>query len=114
MGTGLLQNRYFTRFEQEVLLNIQRGLLDRTLRFPKLFFDDKEIGYLMSCFTSDVRGLRWFFSSTLVRIASSVLRFLGGVAFRIYLEWRLAAVSLSSSCRAWYWLCASSRVGRGF
>ena len=94
MLTGLLQQWYFTRFEQEVLLDIQHDLLDRTLHFPKSFFDDKEIGYLMSRLSSDVRGLRWFFSSTLVHIASSVLRFLGGVALLVYLEWRLAVVSL--------------------
>ncbi len=97
-GSGMvatqLERWTFTRFEQEVLLDIQHGLLDRTLRFPKSFFDDKEIGYLMSRLSSDVRGLRWFFSSTLVYIASSALRFVGGLALLVYLEWRLAAVSL--------------------
>lgn len=97
-GSGMvatqLERWTFTRFEQEVLLDIQHDLLDRTLRFPKSFFDDKEIGYLMSRLSSDVRGLRWFFSSTLVSIASSVLRFFGGVALLVYLDWRLAAVSL--------------------
>jgi len=94
MLANLLQRWTFTRFEQEVLLDIQRDLLDRTLRFPQSFFDDKEVGYLMSRLSSDVQGLRWFFSSTLVHIASSALRFLGGVALLVYLEWRLAAVSL--------------------
>ena len=94
MLTGLLQQWYFARFEQEVLLDIQHDLLDRTLHFPKSFFDDKEVGYLMSRLSSDVGGLRWFFSSTLVNIASSALRFLGGAAMLVYLEWRLAVVSL--------------------
>ena len=92
--TGLLQQFTFARFEQEVLLDIQRDLLDRTLRFPKSFFDDKEIGYLMSRLSSDVHGLRWFFSSTLVYIISNVLRFVGGTVLLFYLEWRLALVAL--------------------
>ncbi len=94
MLTGTLQQFYFTRFEQEVLLDIQRDLLDRTLRFPKSFFDEKETGYLMSRLLSDVQGLRWFFSSTLVYIASNVLRFIGGVALVFYLEWRLALATI--------------------
>ncbi len=94
MAFGSLQQFYFTHFEQQVLLDIQRDLLDRTLRFPKSFFDEKETGYLMSRLLSDVEGLQWLFSSTLVYIATETLRFVGGVAFLFYLEWRLAVVTL--------------------
>jgi ABC-type multidrug transport system fused ATPase/permease subunit len=94
MLIGLLQGFYFARFEQTVVLDIQHDLLDRTLHFPKSFFDDKEVGYLMSRLSSDVQGVRWFFSSTLVYIISNVLRFVGGVALLIYLDWKLAGVSL--------------------
>ncbi len=91
---GALQHYYFARFEQEVLLDIQGDLLDRTLRFPKSFFDDQEIGYLMSRLSSDVMGLRWFFSSTIVNVLNNALRLLGGIALLFYLEWRLALVAL--------------------
>jgi ABC-type bacteriocin/lantibiotic exporter with double-glycine peptidase domain len=91
---GLVQQYFFTRFEQEVLFDIQQALLDRTLRLPKSFFDSKETGYLMSRLLGDVGGLRWFFSSTLVYIFTSVLRFTGGAIFLVYLNWRLAAFVL--------------------
>jgi len=94
MLASLLERFYFARFEQEVLLDIQHDLLDRALRFPKSFFDDKETGYLMSRLSSDVQGLRWFFSSTLVLIMSNVLRLVGGVVLLLYLEWKLAIVAL--------------------
>jgi len=81
---------YFTRFEQEVILDIQQSLLDHVLRLPKSFFDANQTGYLMSRLSSDVQGLRWFFSSAIVYIFSNCLRFMGGIAFLIYLEWRLA------------------------
>jgi len=87
---SLLQQFYFTRFEQGVILDIQQSLLDHTLRFPKSFFDSNQTGYLMSRLSSDVQGLRWFFSGTIVHILNNLLRFIGGVAFLIYLEWRLA------------------------
>jgi ABC-type multidrug transport system fused ATPase/permease subunit len=38
--------------------------------------------------------VQWFFSQTLVYALSSVLRFVGGVAFLFYLEWRLALAVL--------------------
>lgn len=88
--TRLLQTFYFARFEQEVTLDIQQDLLDRTLRLPKSFFDANQTGYLMSRLSSDVDGVRWFFSSTIVHIIGNMVRFLGGVGLLFYLEWRLA------------------------
>jgi len=91
---GILQQYFFTRFEQEVLLEIQQTLFDRTLRLPKSFFDDKETGYLMSRLLGDVGGVRWFFSSTMVHIFTSFIRFAGGAVFLLYLNWRLALAVL--------------------
>jgi len=87
---NLFQRYYFARFEQEVTLDIQRNLLDHTLRLPKSFFDDSQTGYLMSRLSTDVEGLRWFFSSTVVFILSNIVRCLGGLGLLFYLEWRLA------------------------
>jgi ABC-type bacteriocin/lantibiotic exporter with double-glycine peptidase domain len=87
---NVFQQFYFTRFEQEVILDIQQSLLDHVLRLPKSFFDANQTGYLMSRLSSDVQGLRWFFSGTIVYMFSNCLRFMGGIAFLIYLEWRLA------------------------
>jgi ABC-type multidrug transport system fused ATPase/permease subunit len=91
---GILQSFYVTRFEQDVLLDIQEDLLNRTLRFPKSFFDSTQTGYLMSRLSSDVHGLTWFFSGTVVSIIDNILRFSGGVVLLLYLEWRLAVAVL--------------------
>ena len=91
---GILQQYYFTRFEQEVLLEIQQTLFERTLRLPKAFFDGKETGYLMSRLLGDVGGVRWFFSSTIIHIFTSFIRFVGGAVFLLYLNWRLALAVL--------------------
>lgn len=87
---NLLQKYYFARFEQEVTLDIQKDLLDHTLSLPKSFFDDNQTGYLMSRLSSDVEGLRWFFSGTIVQIFSNTIRCIGGLGLLFYLEWRLA------------------------
>jgi ABC-type bacteriocin/lantibiotic exporter with double-glycine peptidase domain len=94
MACSHLQGFYFARFEQTVSLDIQESLLGRTMRFPTSFFDDKGTGYLMSRLTSDVQGVRLFFSSYLVHIATSALKLIGGLAMIFYLEWRLALVTL--------------------
>jgi len=94
MGAGIVQQYYFTRFEQDVMLDLQKNLLDHALHLPKAFFDDKETGYLISRLSSDVWGLRWFFSSNIIYIISSVFSFIGGVVFVFYLEWRLGIVAL--------------------
>jgi ABC-type multidrug transport system fused ATPase/permease subunit len=94
MGLGGLQQFYFTRFEQAVILDIQSDLFERLLHFPKSFFDETETGYLMSRIQEDVYGVQWFFSQTLVYAFSSLLRFIGGMAFLFYLEWRLALAVL--------------------
>lgn len=87
---NLFQKYYFARFEQEVTLDIQHNLFDHTLRLPKSFFDDIQTGYLMSRLSTDVEGLRWFFSSTVVFILSNIVRCMGGFGLLFYLEWRLA------------------------
>ena len=94
MVASPLENYFFTRFELDVLLDIQGDLLDHTLRLPKSFFDDKETGYLMSRLSSDVQALQWFFSSTLVYLFTNVIRFIGGVVMLFWMEWRLALITV--------------------
>jgi ABC-type multidrug transport system fused ATPase/permease subunit len=88
----MLQEFYFARFEQRITLDIQQDLIDRVLRFPKTFFDNIQTGYLMSRLTEDVDGIRWFFSNTIVYIFSNIIRFVGGICFLFYLEWRLSII----------------------
>jgi ABC-type multidrug transport system fused ATPase/permease subunit len=44
----------------------------------------------MSRLSTDVEGLRWFFSSTIIHIISNIVRFVGGLGLLFYLEWRMA------------------------
>jgi ABC-type multidrug transport system fused ATPase/permease subunit len=88
----MLQEFYFARLEQRITLDIQHDLLARVLRFPKKFFDDHQTGYLMSRLLEDVDGIRWFFSDTIVHVLSNTIRFIGGLCFLFYLEWRLSLI----------------------
>ncbi len=86
----LVERYVFTRFEHRVTRDLQEELYDRTLRFPKAFFDQRAVGRMMHRLGADVMGMRLLFSATLIRILENLLRFAGGLAFLLYLEWRLA------------------------
>jgi ABC-type multidrug transport system fused ATPase/permease subunit len=86
----LFQQFFFARFEKEVILHIQRDLFEHALRLPKSIFDRNQTGYLMSRLSSDVQGLAFFFSETVVSIFENTLRIVGGIILLFFLEWRLA------------------------
>ena len=92
--SGIVEQYSFSRFQLAITLDMQHTILDHTLQLPKTFFDDKEVGYLMSRVVSDVQGLSWFFSQTVVYIFTNLLRFIGGIIFLFFLEWRLALVTI--------------------
>ena len=88
--SGKIQGFYNTRFDQKVMLHLQESLLSRVFALPKTFFDKIHRGYLMSRLTSDLSGVKWFFSSTIVQMFTQIVRFVGGAIFLFYLEWRIA------------------------
>jgi ABC-type bacteriocin/lantibiotic exporter with double-glycine peptidase domain len=90
----VIEDFTFARFEQAITLDIRQSLFERVLHFPKSFFDDIRTGYLMSRLSDDAEGLHWFFSSTIAYVLSNLIRFVGGVFFLFYLEWRLAVIVL--------------------
>ena len=86
----LYQQYYFERFHQEVVLDIQAGLLDRVFHFGKSFFDANHTGYLLERLEGDVHGMGWFFSGSMAALVENLFRFVGGAIFLVYLDWRLA------------------------
>src|SRR3990170_2609917 len=89
---NLYQQYYFDRFNRDVVLDIQSGLLDRVFHYPRTFFDKTRTGYLMNRLESDVQGMGWFFSGTMAVMIENVFRFLGGLIFLLYLDWRLTLI----------------------
>jgi ABC-type bacteriocin/lantibiotic exporter with double-glycine peptidase domain len=89
---NLYQHYYFDLFDREVVLDIQSSLLDRVFHYPRTFFDKTQTGYLMNRLESDVQGMGWFFSSTMAVMIENIFRFLGGLIFLLYLDWRLTLI----------------------
>lgn len=88
--SGMLQGFFSTRFQQSVTLDIQKELLERTLSLPKAFFDSARTGYLISRIQNGASGVQWFFSGIVVQLLTQSIRFIGGLMFLFYLEWRIA------------------------
>lgn len=91
---GILGRYVFSSLQVDVSVDLQQKLLEHTLKLPKAFFDDKEVGYLMSRMVTDVEGISWFFSQTVVYILTNILRFIGGLVFLFILEWRLSIAAI--------------------
>jgi ATP-binding cassette, subfamily B, bacterial MsbA len=91
---AMLQRYILTVYHQELSLDIQEALYERTLRYPKEFFDKHETGYLMTRLSGDVGGVTWFFSETVVHLVQNLIYFFVGAALLFYLEWRLALCML--------------------
>jgi ABC-type bacteriocin/lantibiotic exporter with double-glycine peptidase domain len=87
---NLLQEFYLARFEQSAILDIQQELFGHCLSLPKSFFDAQETGYLMSRLSTDIQGLRWLFSDTIVQMLANCFRLAGGIILLLYLDWKLA------------------------
>jgi len=73
--TSFLTNYFFNLFNQEVLVRIKKDLFHRILRLPLSFFDKTQTGYLLSRIR-EVEGLRFFFSSFLVRFVIGIFEFI--------------------------------------
>ena len=112
MAVNPAQEYVSTRFEQAVLIDLERYLIDRVLHFPKSFFDQREVGYLRQRLTGDVQGLRFFLSATLARTITSVVRLVVGVVMLFALKWQLALPALIALPLLAFWSRYFSRKSR--
>jgi len=100
--SGMLQGFFSTRFQQRVTLDVQENLLERTLSLPKAFFESTRTGYLVSRIRNGANGIQWFFSGTVVQVLTQSVRFIGGLIFLFYLEWRIAVPVTLSLPVTWF------------
>ena len=90
---SFLTSYLFNIFNQEVMVQIKKDLFHRILRLPLSFFDKNQTGYLLSRIR-EVEGLRFFFSTSLVRFVIGIFEFVFSLVILFYLHWQLTLVSL--------------------
>jgi ATP-binding cassette subfamily B protein len=80
---------------QRSLADLRVALFARLQRFPMRFFDQNPVGRVVSRLTTDVDVLQEMFAAGAMTIALDGLRLGGIVGFMLWINWRLAAISLA-------------------
>ena len=79
---------------QGSLADLRVALFARLQRFPMRFFDRNPVGRVVSRLTTDVDVLQEMFAAGAMTIVLDGLRLLGIIGFMLWINWRLALVSL--------------------
>jgi ABC-type bacteriocin/lantibiotic exporter with double-glycine peptidase domain len=90
---SFLTSYFFDLFNQEITAQIKRDLFHRILRLPLSFFDKNQTGYILSRI-SEVEGLGFFFSNSLIRFIIGIFEFIFSLSILFFLNWRLTIVSI--------------------
>jgi ATP-binding cassette subfamily B protein len=99
-----LVGEFASQYGQQYLTTVvaQRSLADlrvavfaRLQRFPMRFFERNPVGRVVSRLTTDVDVLQEMFAAGAMTIVLDVLRLFGIVGFMLWINWRLALVSLA-------------------
>jgi len=80
---------------QKIMYDIRMRLFQRMLSQSVAFFDRHPIGRLVTRVTNDIENLNEMFKSVAVTVFKDVIILLGIVSILVYLDWRLALLSLS-------------------
>jgi ATP-binding cassette subfamily B protein len=80
---------------QRSLADLRVALFARVQRFPMRFFDRNPVGRVVSRLTTDVDVLQEMFAAGAMTIVLDVVGLAGIVALMLWINWRLALVSLA-------------------
>ncbi len=80
---------------QRSLADLRVALFARVQRFPMRFFDQNPVGRIVSRLTTDVDVLQEMFAAGAMTILLDVLGLAGIIGFMLWINWRLALMSLA-------------------
>lgn len=89
-----LQMRVMGGVAQRVLWSLRNDLFLKLQELPLAFFNQNKSGDLISRINSDTEKVNEFFSQSLMRFAGNIFMLIGTGIFIIFINWKLALVSL--------------------
>jgi ATP-binding cassette, subfamily B, multidrug efflux pump len=92
---GYLESYLLEWTGQRIMYDIRMRLSRRMLSQGVAFFDRHPIGRLLTRVTNDIENLNEMFKSVAVTVFKNFIILLGIVGILLYLDWRLALLSLS-------------------
>lgn len=94
-GLRYYQTIFTQRIGQQIMHDMRRVLFAHLQRLHLGYFDRNPVGRVMTRLTSDVETLNELFTSGLVSIFGDVLTLVGITAALLWLNWKLALVTLT-------------------
>lgn len=94
---GLIQNRVMIRIAGKAIRNLRHDLFSRLEGLSLKYFDSVPVGELMSRFTNDIDNINITLNQSLLEIVSSILVLIGIVIFMLFLNVKLALVTIIST-----------------
>jgi ABC-type bacteriocin/lantibiotic exporter with double-glycine peptidase domain len=88
-----ITNYSFNRLSVETITVIKQDLFSRVLRFPLSFFTEHQTGYILSRI-GEVDGLTLFFSSTIITVLMSFIKFILCLVILVHLNLELTLMGL--------------------
>jgi ATP-binding cassette subfamily B protein len=80
---------------QQVMYDLRRGVFAHLQRLPIAFFDRNPVGRLVTRATTDIDQLNEAFSAGVVAVFGDLFMLLAYVGIMLYLDWKLALLSLA-------------------
>ncbi len=91
---AFLQSYLAERASQGVAYDLRNALFGRIQRLSFSYYDQVETGQLLTRLTNDVEQIRQFTGRGIIQMIAAVVMLAGSVGLLLYLNWRLALVSM--------------------
>ena len=85
---------FFTQVSEFSVRDIRQALYAKFVQLPIPFFEQNRVGALLSRITADVAQVQDAFSLTLAELFRQVFTLLGGIAFIMFVSWKLSLFML--------------------
>lgn len=95
--SSLIQNRIMIKIAGKAIRQLRHDLFARLQQLSLKYFDSTPTGELMSRFTNDIDNISITLNQSLLEIISSVLVLIGIVIFMLFLNVKLALVTIIST-----------------
>lgn len=85
---------YFSRYNNLVILKIQKALIHKIQKMPRYLRQKYHTGYLMSRILEDPRNLDGMFAKSIVSLIKDIIVFVSGIVILCYLNLFLFAIAI--------------------
>jgi ATP-binding cassette subfamily B multidrug efflux pump len=110
-----LQSYVMAGAAQRTVLDLRRDLFAKLQVLPLRFFDQRAHGDTMSRLTNDVENINLVLSDSVTQLLSGLLSLVGVAAAMLWLNWRLALLSIGSTVLLTVtlnrWIVSRTRAG---